>query len=124
MLKLLLAALLASLAASAFGAPPVAASPLAAGVDVNRADQAGLETVKGIGPALSQRLLDERSKAPFRDWNDLIRRVKGVGPDSAARLSAGGLTVGGAAYPAAASAPRPAGSAASAASAPRLIAKP
>ena len=31
-------------------------------VDVNKADQAALDTVKGIGPAKSKAILEERSK--------------------------------------------------------------
>jgi len=69
-----------------------------AAVEVNKADQASLETVKGIGPALSGKLLDERKKAPFKDWADLIDRVQGVGPGNAARFSTAGLTVNNAAY--------------------------
>ncbi len=69
-----------------------------AAVDINKADQAQLEQVKGIGPALSQRILDERKNGAFKDWADLIRRIGGVGPGNAARLSAGGLTVDGSAY--------------------------
>ena len=87
MLKKLFAALLALLAAAAFAA-----------TDVNKADQAELEAVKGIGPALSQRLLDERKKGAFKDWPDLIERVKGIGSGNAARFSAGGLMVNGSAY--------------------------
>lgn len=66
-----------------------------AAADVNRASQAELESIKGIGPAMSARLLDERKKAPFKDWSDLIGRVKGLGPGNAARLSEAGLTVNG-----------------------------
>ena len=87
MLKKLFAALLALLAAAAFAA-----------TDVNKADQAELEAIKGIGPALSQRLLDERKKSAFKDWPDVIERVKGIGSGNAARFSAGGLTVNGSAY--------------------------
>ena len=87
MLKKLFAALLALLAAAAFAA-----------TDVNKADQAELEAVKGIGPALSQRLLDERKKSAFKDWPDVIERVKGIGNGNAARFSAGGLTVNGSTY--------------------------
>ncbi len=74
-----------------------AAAALAA-TDVNRADQATLETVKGVGPSLSTRILDERAKAPFKDWADLLARVKGLGAASAASLSAAGLTVDGATF--------------------------
>lgn len=82
-----------------------------AAVDINKADQAELEKVKGIGPSLSQRILDERGKRAFKDWADVIERLKGVGAGSAARLSAGGLTVGGNAYAGAASRSRPAAAA-------------
>jgi competence protein ComEA len=78
-------------------------------LDVNQANAAELDSLRGVGPGLSTPLLAERDKAPFKDWPDLIARVKGLGPGNAARLSAQGLTVDGAAYqrPAkAASAPR------------------
>jgi competence protein ComEA len=69
-----------------------------AAVDVNKADQAGLESVKGIGPAVSTRILDERKKAPFKDWGDFVGRVKGVGQGNATRFSKDGLTVNGATF--------------------------
>jgi competence protein ComEA len=74
------------------------ATPAYAAVDVNKADQATLETVKGIGPGVSTRILDERKKAPFKDWGDLVDRVKGVGEGNAARFSKEGLTVNGGAF--------------------------
>lgn len=73
-------------------------SPAFAAVDVNKADQATLESVKGIGPGVSTRILDERKKAPFKDWGDLVDRVKGVGEGNAARFSKEGLTVNGSAF--------------------------
>ena len=81
-----------------------AAAALAA-TDVNHASVAELDGIKGIGPALSSRILAERAKGRFEGWNDLISRVKGIGPAAATRLSAEGLTVNGAAYPAHAEAP-------------------
>ncbi len=69
-----------------------------AAVDVNKASQAELETVKGIGPSMSGRMLDERKKATFKDWPDMVARVKGVGEGNASRFSADGLTVNGSAY--------------------------
>jgi competence protein ComEA len=83
--------------AGAAAALLIASTALAA-VDVNRADQATLESVKGVGTALSASILDERAKAPFRNWADLLARVKGMGHASAARLSAAGLTVNGEVY--------------------------
>ena len=80
----------------------------ASAVEVNTASQAQLEALPGIGVAMTERILAERDAGSFRDWADLMRRVKGVKQSTAARLSAAGLTVGGTALPAAsaASAPR------------------
>ena len=69
-----------------------------AAVDVNRASQAELETVKGIGPGLSTKILKAREAGAFRDWNDMVDRVGGIGPGNAAKFSQAGLTVGGATY--------------------------
>ena len=69
-----------------------------AAVDVNKATAAELDGIKGIGPGISTKILDERKKGNFKDWNDFIERVKGVGEGNAAKFSAGGMTVGGAGY--------------------------
>lgn len=69
-----------------------------AAIDVNTGTEAELDGVNGIGPAMSRRIIDERKKADFKDWNDFMRRVKGVGKKSAARLSQAGLTVNGTGY--------------------------
>ena len=82
-----------------------------AAVDANKASQAELETVKGIGPGLSNKSLDARKAGACKDWNDLVDRVGGVGPGNAARFSQAGLTVNNAAYsaaPPAAAADKPA----------------
>lgn len=69
-----------------------------AAVDVNKAGAAELDSIKGIGPAMSTKILDERKKGNFKDWNDFIERVKGVGEGNAAKFSTEGLTVNGAAF--------------------------
>jgi competence protein ComEA len=74
------------------------ATSVFAAVDINKADQASLEAVKGIGTKVSTRILDERKKAPFKDWADLMSRVKGIKEGTAARLSKEGLTVNGTSY--------------------------
>ena len=62
------------------GAPP-------AGVHVNRAAAADLQRLPGVGPVLAGRILEHRrTHGPFRDLADL-RRVKGIGARTAARLS-------------------------------------
>ena len=77
-----------------------------AAVDVNKASQAELETVKGIGPGLSAKILKAREAGTFKNWADLVDRVGGVGPGNASRFSQAGLTVGGSAYDGAAPAPK------------------
>lgn len=69
-----------------------------AAVDVNTATSAELDGIKGIGPVKSALIMAERKKAPFKDWNDFVTRVKGVGTDSAAKFSAEGMTVNGTSY--------------------------
>ncbi len=66
-----------------------------AAVEVNSADSSQLESVKGIGPALSAKILAERKHGNFKDWSDFETRVAGVGEKNAAGFSRGGLTVGG-----------------------------
>jgi len=90
MIKFIVTALLALACASGFAA-----------VDANKANQAELEAVKGIGPSMAARILDARKSSPFTDWADFAARVKGVGAGNAARYSADGLTVAGASYTAA-----------------------
>ena len=69
-----------------------------AAVDANRATEAELDSVKGIGPVTSRTIMAERKKGEFKNWADFIGRVKGLGEKSAAKFSAEGLTVSGAAY--------------------------
>ncbi|AOG25057.1 ComEA family DNA-binding protein [Acidovorax sp. RAC01] len=73
-----------------------------AAVDVNQATAADLDGIKGIGPGLSGRILQERDAAPFKDWADFVGRVSGVGEKTAARLSSEGLRVNGKKFSAAA----------------------
>jgi competence protein ComEA len=76
-----------------------------AAVDVNKATAAELDSIKGIGPGISTKILDERKKGNFKDWTDFVDRVKGVGEGNAAKFSAEGLTVNGDTFKGVAAAP-------------------
>ncbi len=94
MIRHLIATILAAFALNAFAA-----------ADANQATRAELETVKGIGPGLSGKILEARKAGGFKNWNDFVERVPGVGPGNAARFSQAGLTVSGSAYDGSATAP-------------------
>jgi competence protein ComEA len=80
-LKHLLASLCAALCLSATA------------LEINTANEAELDSVRGLGPASTARVLKAREQGPFKDWADLMQRVKGIKAATAARLSAVGLTV-------------------------------
>lgn len=94
MKKLLIAVALSVLAATGFAA-----------VDVNKASEADLDSIKGIGPGTSSKILEQRKAAPFKNWSDLIGRVPGIGDKRAEKLSQEGLTVNGEAFKASSAAP-------------------
>lgn len=48
-------------------------------IDINIASAADLDKLPGIGPKLSQRIVDARAQAPFKKVDEL-RRVPGIGP--------------------------------------------
>ena len=68
-------------------------------VDANTANRAQLEQLRHVGPPLAEAILVARDKhGAFKDWADLMARVRGVRNAKAAKLSEAGLTVGGASY--------------------------
>jgi competence protein ComEA len=95
------------LIAAAVTALAVFALDAHAAADANQATQAELESVKGIGPGLSGKIIDARKTGVFKSWDDLVERVGGIGPGNAARLSQNGLTVAGNPYPGSNAAPAP-----------------
>jgi competence protein ComEA len=65
-----------------------------AAVDANTASAEALQSVRGIGPAIAKRIVDERRRGPFKGLDDLQARVRGVGEATLRRMVAAGLTVG------------------------------
>ena len=97
MIRNLIALVMAVFALNAFAA-----------ADANKANQAELESIKGIGPGLSGKILKARQSGEFKNWSDLVERVGGIGSGNATRFSQAGLSVGGAAYDGTATAAKPA----------------
>jgi competence protein ComEA len=58
---------------------------LTSAIDINRATLTELQRLPGVGPKMSQKIVDERDKAPFKSVDDL-RRVHGIGPKTLERL--------------------------------------
>ena len=67
-------------------------------IDLNKATEVELDGLKGVGPVLTREMLNERKKAPFKNWDDVTSRVKGIGPQKARSLSEQGVRVQGTAY--------------------------
>ena len=57
-----------------------------AAVDVNKASRADLDSIKGIGPSTSKQIIAERKARDYKDWQDLMVRVKGIGEAKAGRF--------------------------------------
>jgi competence protein ComEA len=64
-------------------------------LDINQATEAELDSFKGMGPALSAKVLQARAQAPFANWDDLAQRVSGMGPQKLKRFSQQGMTING-----------------------------
>ena len=64
-------------------------------LDINQANEAELDSIKGMGPALSTKVLKARAQGPFKDWSDVMQRVSGIRQNKVQQLSEQGLTVNG-----------------------------
>lgn len=62
-------------------------------LDINQATEAELDNLRGLGPAITRRILAARAQHPFTDWADLMGRVSGMGLATAQKLSDQGLRV-------------------------------
>jgi competence protein ComEA len=79
-------------------------------IDLNKATEVELDALKGVGPVLTKAVMDERKKAPFKNWEDATSRVKGLGTQKASSLSDQGVRIQGSAYAAKAADQKPAAS--------------
>jgi competence protein ComEA len=70
-------------------------SPMAWALDINQASEAELDSLKGMGPALSAKVLEARAQGPFLNWLDVMQRVSGLRQAKAQQFSEQGLTVQG-----------------------------
>jgi competence protein ComEA len=77
----------------AFGCALLLWSAFVPAQEINTATRAELEQLNGVGVTLADRILAERERGPFRSWDDLERRVKGMRGARAQRLQAQGVTV-------------------------------
>ena len=64
-------------------------------LDVNRASQAELQAIKGVGPRTAQIIVQERARAGhFESMQDLSERVRGIGVKKLQTMQQAGLAVG------------------------------
>lgn len=67
----------------------------AAAIEINDANRAQLEQLNGVGVTMADTMLRERERAPFAGWDDLRKRVKGIGGKRMQEWQAQGVTVNG-----------------------------
>ncbi|MCX8566629.1 MAG: competence protein ComEA helix-hairpin-helix repeat region [Glomeribacter sp. 1016415] len=64
-------------------------------VDVNAANVATLQSIKGINSVKAEAIVKERdTHGPYQDLADLAARVKGLGQKSVTKLQQQGLVIG------------------------------
>ncbi|TDR31409.1 ComEA family DNA-binding protein [Hydromonas duriensis] len=69
-------------------------SVTAQAVDINVGTQFQLEAIRGIGPKMAERIINERNeRGLFKSWDDFSARVKGVGDKKLQTMQADGLTL-------------------------------
>lgn len=68
-------------------------------LEINQANEAELDSIKGMGPAMTRKVLVARADKPFSNWKDLMSRVAGIGKAKAQQFSAQGLVVNGQSFP-------------------------
>jgi competence protein ComEA len=64
-------------------------------LEINQANEAELDSIKGMGPAMTRKVLVARADKPFMNWKDLMSRVTGIGKTKAQQFSEQGVLVNG-----------------------------
>ena len=64
-------------------------------LEINQANEAELDSIKGMGPAMTRKVLNARAEKPFINWKDLMSRVTGMGKNKAQQFSDQGVLVNG-----------------------------
>ena len=67
-------------------------------LEINQANEAELDSIKGMGPAMTRKVLTARADKPFTNWKDLMFRVAGIGKAKAQQFSDQGVLVNGFAF--------------------------
>ena len=68
-------------------------------LEINQANEAELDSIKGMGPAMTRKVLNARAEKPFINWKDLTSRVAGIGKAKAQQFSDQGVLVNGQSFP-------------------------
>jgi len=68
-------------------------------LEINQANEAELDSIKGMGPAMTRKVLIARAEKPFTNWKDLMFRVSGIGKAKAQQFSDQGVVVNGQSFP-------------------------
>ena len=68
-------------------------------LEINQANEAELDSIKGMGPAMTRKLLIARAEKIFTNWKDLMSRVAGIGKAKAQQFSDQGVLVNGQGFP-------------------------
>ena len=64
-------------------------------LEINQANEAELDSIKGMGPAMTRKVLAARTERLFMNGTDLMSRVTGIGKAKAQQFSDQGVLVNG-----------------------------
>jgi competence protein ComEA len=68
-------------------------------LEINQANEAELDSIKGMGPAMTRKVLAARTEKLFMNWKDFMTRVAGIGKAKAQQFSDQGVLVNGQSFP-------------------------